>query len=87
MTHTMSNIITVCLTNITFKVKTKKHWLQILGQKEKGTTVVVVEMPVPDTYFSFFSHPETDYLSFMKVLSDAYERSRMFFFLNLQEKI
>jgi hypothetical protein len=43
---------------------------QILGQRENGTTVVVVEMPVPDTYFSFFSHPETDYLSFITVLSE-----------------
>jgi hypothetical protein len=44
---------------------------QILSLKEKGPTVVVVEMPVPDTYLSFFANPETDYLTFMKVLSDV----------------
>jgi hypothetical protein len=44
---------------------------QILAHKENGTTVVVVEMPVPDTYFSFFAHPSTDYMAFMKVLSEV----------------
>jgi hypothetical protein len=60
---------------------------QIFGQRENGTIVVVVEMPVPDTYFSFFAHPETDYRSFMTVLSEITSDHNVLLFESTREDL
>jgi hypothetical protein len=41
---------------------------QILDQKDRAA-VIVVEMPVPETYFYFFDNPEAEYRSFVDTLN------------------
>jgi hypothetical protein len=53
------------LGNYIFRPENQAALAEILAQDRNGLAVVVVEMPVPDTYFDFFDRPETDYAEFI----------------------
>jgi hypothetical protein len=55
------------LSNYTVQPDNSEALADIVKEKVY-TEVVVVEMPVPETYFYFFDYPEADYESFMDTL-------------------
>jgi hypothetical protein len=55
------------LGNYSIQQENKDALAQILEEKAH-TAVVVVEMPVPDTYFNFFDTPTSDYQAFLDTL-------------------
>lgn len=57
------------LSNYTIWPENLAALTNIIELRSTGTEIVVVTMPVPETYLSFFDHP-TDYQSFIDVLQD-----------------
>lgn len=53
------------LDNYAVRPENQAALVHILEKQDPDTTIVVVEMPVPDTYFYFFSDPLEDYNRFM----------------------
>jgi hypothetical protein len=56
------------LKNYTVQPENTDALQQLLAWQGNGTTIVVVEMPVPATYFYFFDNPTSDYNSFIDAL-------------------
>ena len=56
------------LSSYSVRPENQQAFAQIVARQAPGLTVVVVEMPVPDTYFDFFDYPSHDYNEFIKVL-------------------
>jgi hypothetical protein len=52
---------------------------QILDRQDTNTTIVLVEMPVPDTYFNFFKNPSTDYSHFIDTLRNSASKYDIFY--------
>jgi hypothetical protein len=51
----------------------------LLSQKDNGTTVVVVEMPVPQTYFYFFGNGVIGYQKFLDLILSATRTNQIIF--------
>jgi hypothetical protein len=61
--------------------------MKLLEQKVHGTAIVVVEMPVPDTYFYFFDHPVNDYKAFMDTITTITSYSQVLLIETTRHKI
>jgi hypothetical protein len=53
---------------------------EILSLNGPNTTVIVVEMPVPETYFTFFGDPTNDYAQFTETLQAAAQEHGVLYF-------
>jgi hypothetical protein len=56
------------LGNYSVRFENREALQNILTNQGSGTTIVVVEMPVPEMYFHFFDDPSVDYARFIEVL-------------------
>jgi hypothetical protein len=74
------------LSNYTIQPDNTDALADIVKEKEY-TEVVVVEMPVPETYFYFFDHPEADYESFMDTLRTITTNNQVLLLETTQEDL
>jgi hypothetical protein len=75
------------LNNYNVEWENREALMQILEQKNYGTAIVVVEMPVPDTYFHFFNDPVTDYKAFRDTITSVTSNSHVLLIETTQHNI
>ena len=67
------------LNNYTIYPENVRGLERIINQTNKDTQVIVVQMPVPDIYMTFFGDGENDYQRFIELVEDSTESGQVRF--------
>jgi hypothetical protein len=67
------------LDNYTVRPENQRAITDMFARQNMDTTIVVMEMPVPDTYFYFFDNPANDYKRFINTLRTVTGNNNLLF--------